>query len=72
MFNSIYAHLNRTGLLLTAPKLWPKRVWHDCACKASTHEEVVLKTTCMCGSDVAHSPWEGHQPVSMWDYYNNG
>jgi hypothetical protein len=24
---------------------------------------------CMCGSPVDHSPWDGHSPVSMHDYY---
>ena len=27
------------------------------------------KDTCMCGGDIDHSPWEGHSPVSMWDYH---
>lgn len=27
------------------------------------------KDYCMCGSPMNHSPWEGHQPVSMYDYY---
>lgn len=26
-------------------------------------------TVCMCGSSMDHSPWDGHQPVSMHDYY---
>lgn len=24
---------------------------------------------CMCGSSVNHSPWEGHTPISMLDYF---
>ena len=24
---------------------------------------------CMCGSTMDHSPWDGHTPVSMHDYY---
>lgn len=24
---------------------------------------------CMCGNSMGHSPWEGHQPTSMHDYY---
>jgi hypothetical protein len=24
---------------------------------------------CMCGSPVDHTPWDGHSPVSMHDYY---
>lgn len=26
------------------------------------------KLHCMCGSPIDHSPWEGHSPVSMFDY----
>lgn len=24
---------------------------------------------CMCGNAADHSPWDGHPPVSMHDYY---
>lgn len=31
-------------------------------------EQLHAKMTCMCGSDINHSAWEGHSPVSMYDY----
>lgn len=31
-------------------------------------EELNAKMTCMCGSEINHSAWEGHSPVSMFDY----
>jgi hypothetical protein len=24
---------------------------------------------CVCGEPISHSPWAGHSPVSMHDYY---
>jgi hypothetical protein len=31
-------------------------------------DELQAKVTCMCGDDIDHSPWAGHNPVSMFDY----
>lgn len=31
-------------------------------------EQLHAKLTCMCGSDVDHSGWDGHTPVPMYDY----
>jgi hypothetical protein len=31
-------------------------------------EQLEAKLTCMCGSDASHSCYEGHSPVSMYDY----
>jgi hypothetical protein len=31
-------------------------------------EQLQAKLHCMCGSPIDHSAWEGHTPVSMYDY----
>lgn len=31
-------------------------------------QQLYDKMTCMCGSYMDHSAWEGHTPVSMYDY----
>jgi ubiquinone biosynthesis protein UbiJ len=31
-------------------------------------EQLEARLTCMCGSDMNHSVWEGHSPLSMYDY----
>lgn len=31
-------------------------------------QQLQAKMTCMCGSEINHSAWEGHSPVSMFDY----
>lgn len=39
---------------------------------AETEEEFqdrIAKEHCMCGLPIDHSAWEGHTPVSMYDYY---
>jgi hypothetical protein len=30
--------------------------------------QLQAKLHCMCGSAIDHSPWDGHQPVSMFDH----
>ena len=32
-------------------------------------EEDIQRSYCMCGLEVTHSSWEGHEPVSQWCYY---
>lgn len=34
--------------------------------------EEEAKRHCMCGLPIDHSPWEGHSPVSMFDYHRDG
>jgi hypothetical protein len=32
------------------------------------NQQLIEKLHCMCGSGMDHSAWEGHTPVSMYDY----